>query len=64
MSFLQAGDPDQGQAAQRDPQAERNLVGVKYASDQTRRRHDNTDLAQGRAEVFKIWFYLRRSIAH
>ena len=45
MLILQAGGPDQGQAAQRDSQAERTLVGVKHTSDQARGRHDNTDLA-------------------
>lgn len=45
MLVLQAGGPDQGRTAQRDPQAERALVGVKHASDQARGRHDNTDLA-------------------
>ena len=40
MSILQAGGPDQGQTAQRNPQAEWALVGVKYASDKARGRHD------------------------
>ena len=63
MSVLQAGGPDQGQAAQCYPQAERALVGVKYAGDKARGRHDNADLAQGRSEVFKVWFHPYRSIA-